>query len=141
MTPTNSRPPADDGVWIPVSERLPDFDQYVLWYPVAHGMMSIEALDKDGNEWLQYYTHWMPLPKPPGAAAPQKAGVEESVEIRYNSDGTLDEVVGTGLFHLEQMDTNKWWMELSTDVHVWLTAKGKITATVYDERRALVSGK
>mgnify|MGYP001328662734 CR=1 FL=1 len=27
-------------------------------------------------------------------------------------DGTLDEVVGTGMFHLEKMDEGHWWMAL-----------------------------
>jgi len=51
--------------WIPVSERLPEEKQNVL------------ALDKTGtayhweyskclsNIFVGYYTHWMPLPKPP----------------------------------------------------------------------------
>ena len=50
-------------------------------------------------------------------------------EIRLNDDGSLDEVVGVGEFHLEQMDDGHWWMQLG-DVHVHLTARGKITANV-----------
>ena len=56
-------------------------------------------------------------------------------EIRLNDDGTLDEVVAPG-FHLEQMDFNHWWLEVEIDgraVSVWLTAKGKITAS-YERR-------
>ncbi len=51
------------------------------------------------------------------------------VEVRNNPDGSLDEIVGQGLFHLEQMDTNRWWMSLGPH-GVWLGAKGKITARV-----------
>ena len=52
--------------------------------------------------------------------------------VRLNDDGTLDEVCGSGSFHLEQMDTNHWWMCIENsagEVHVWLHAKGKITAS------------
>jgi len=54
--------------WISVKEKMPDFDQYVLWY-VASGNYFIEALDKDGNSWLEMpgneVTHWMSLPPSP----------------------------------------------------------------------------
>lgn len=52
--------------WISVKDRLPDFDQYVLWC-VKEGNCFVEALDKDGDFALEYQnvTHWMPL-----AAAP-----------------------------------------------------------------------
>ena len=52
-------------------------------------------------------------------------------EVRLNEDGTLDEVVGVGTFHLEQMDTNHWWLQIENaagSVSVWLEARGKITA-------------
>lgn len=51
------------------------------------------------------------------------------VEVRLNEDDSLDEIVGTGWFHLEQMDYNKWWMSLGPH-NVWLSAKGKITASI-----------
>lgn len=41
-----------------------------------------------------------------------------TVEIRCNSDGTLDEVVasvaGQHVFHLEQQDNHAWWMRVTT---------------------------
>lgn len=55
-------------------------------------------------------------------------------EVRLNANGTLDEVVGHGDFHLEQMSGDCWWMQLG-DVHVWLSAKGRrITVRFEDER-------
>lgn len=57
-------------------------------------------------------------------------------EVRNNSCGTLDEVVGTGFFHLEQMDDTCWWMSLSSrgqSVVVYLQSKEKITATAFTE--------
>ena len=67
--------------WIPVNERLPEFDETVLvFYPVYHGparikMAYIEQIDKNGRGWdlldgedLRYeVTHWRPLPNPPTA--------------------------------------------------------------------------
>jgi len=45
-------------------KKLPDYDQYVLWY--SNGAMFVECLDKDGNDWLtKDITHWMPLPDAP----------------------------------------------------------------------------
>ena len=52
-------------------------------------------------------------------------------ELRFNEDGTLDEVVSS-YCHLEQMDYNHWFLDAGTAA-VWLHAKGKITATF--ERR------
>lgn len=34
------------------------------------------------------------------------------MEIRLNDDGTLDEIVGWGRFHLEQMDDDQWFLDL-----------------------------
>ena len=51
-------------------------------------------------------------------------------EVRLNDDGTLDEVVAPG-FHMEQMDTDHWWLEVESGgerVVVSLQARGKITA-------------
>lgn len=48
-------------------------------------------------------------------------------EARFNDDGALDEVVGFGTFHLEQMDNGHWWMQLGPHM-VNLHAKGKVKA-------------
>lgn len=63
------------------------------------------------------------------------------VELRKNDDGTLDEfliyVGDTCVYHLEQMDDDHWWMAAylgDERVTVSLSARGKITATVEDER-------
>lgn len=57
-----------------------------------------------------------------------EAGSPLRSEIRRNEDGTLDEVVGFGSFHLEQMDTGHWWLQLGPHM-VNLRAR-KITAHV-----------
>ena len=59
--------------WVSVEERLPDYDDPVLWIS-ADGNMYVEALDKDGNDWLSGsqvegfnlapVTHWRTLPAP-----------------------------------------------------------------------------
>ena len=70
------------------------------------------------------------------AAAPQPES-QPQAEFRTNEDGSLDELVGHGRFHLEQMDTNHWWMALETPLGrytVGLHAKGKITALYELER-------
>ena len=65
-------------------------------------------------------------------------------EVRLNDDGTLDEVVGTGTFHLEQMDTGHWWMRIENEagsVDVWLWSEGKISADFdRDEGGLIVEG-
>jgi Ni/Co efflux regulator RcnB len=67
--------------------------------------------------------------------------VAERCEVRNNDDGTLDEVVGYGYFHLEQMDTGHWWLGIgdSEILHVNLHSRGKIAANVIDERPAALS--
>lgn len=69
----------------------------------------------------------------------ESAGAD-SLDIRLNDGGALDEIVGAGTFHLEQMDANHWWM-LLTDangnaVHVHLTARGAIKANFEREHHA-----
>lgn len=55
------------------------------------------------------------------------------MQIRTDSQGNLDEIIGKGNFHLEQMDDGHWWMRFENDsgqsVDVNLTARGKIKAT------------
>lgn len=48
-------------------------------------------------------------------------------EVRFNPDGSLDEVVGDCSFHLEQMSLTHWWIQVGPHM-VNLHAKGKITA-------------
>lgn len=57
-------------------------------------------------------------------------------EIRCNDNGTLDEIVGSGTVHLEQMNTDHWWLGFGDGplLHVNLHARGKIKANVLDER-------
>ena len=58
--------------WIPVTERLPENDQWVLClkddgdYWVA-AWDYIDWMWSDQNEWYaeKDITHWMPLPEPP----------------------------------------------------------------------------
>jgi hypothetical protein len=58
------------------------------------------------------------------------------LEVRLNDDETLDEVVCDGAFvHLEQMDTNLWWLVVTKgkkSVNVWLQSKSTIHANCED---------
>ena len=57
--------------WIPVTERLPDYDKAVLCHCRANIIETL-CLENDGH-WYGYsgrymkgfVTHWMPLPEPP----------------------------------------------------------------------------
>lgn len=58
--------------WIPVSERLPDNDYWVLClkYDGDYWVAAWNYIDwmwSDQNEWYaeKDITHWMPLPEPP----------------------------------------------------------------------------
>ncbi len=61
------------------------------------------------------------------------------IEIRRNSDGSLDEVVGTNVnVHLEQMAGNTWWMGVSSAddshlVHVNFYSNRRIDAEADDQ--------
>jgi len=88
------------------------------------------------EEWDASAHPAVPPSSSPGPAGLQSAGASE-VEIRLNDDGTLDEVVGGEGIHLEQMDTNHWWMAVyypGGRVTVGFHARGKITANVERER-------
>lgn len=65
--------------------------------------------------------------------------VEKEVIVRFNEDGSLDEVIGTGIFHLEQMDNNHWWMQLGPHM-VNLSARGKVKA-IFGKNEAQGGGK
>ena len=52
--------------------------------------------------------------------------------IGLNSDGSLDEVVGSP-GHIEQLDSGHWFVEIG-EYAIWLHAKGKIVA--HHEHRA-----
>jgi hypothetical protein len=61
-------------------------------------------------------------------------------DIRRNPDDTLDEIVGTGDLHVEQMDENIWWLGFYPDpdnpgkrVSLFLSAEGPITAQLREE--------
>lgn len=53
--------------------------------------------------------------------------------IGLNSDGSLDEVVGSP-GHIEQLDSGHWFVEIG-EYAIWLHAKGKIVAH-YEHRAA-----
>jgi hypothetical protein len=69
------------------------------------------------------------------------AACEKGFEVRCNEDGTLDEVVGSGTVHLEQMNGDHWWLGFGIGpmLHVNLHARSKIKATVMDERATRAS--
>lgn len=93
-------------------------------------------------------THWDGCWRDSGHHACAVARIEELLatpaalesarefEVRLNNDGSLDEVVGSGTIHLEQMDSGHWWLGFGEGplLHVNLTARGKIKANVLDER-------
>ena len=78
---TRPTPPAEAGKWIPVSERLPEMDTYVLvhngkWTGLAKYVSDESALFDADERWQSEtaefieclgtkVTHWMPLPAAP----------------------------------------------------------------------------
>lgn len=81
--------------------------------------------------------HWL-MPFWEMARAERASSSAHCVEVRQNEDGSgsLDEVVGVGQFHLEQMDDNLWWLRVEAAgraVVVWLRSKRKIVATSEEE--------
>lgn len=65
-------------------------------------------------------------------------------EVRLNEDGTLDEVIGFGAIHMEQMDANHWWLRIDCvgggAVVVNLIARGKISAHHEREPAGFMTG-
>lgn len=51
--------------WIPVSERLPEIDQYVVW-SCDDGYMIFAERDKDDPDgyWEERFTHWAVINPP-----------------------------------------------------------------------------
>ena len=53
-----------------------------------------------------------------------------SAQIRRNEDGALEEIVGEGHFHLEQLGDGAWWMRLRTE-------DGDIDCVLYARRATI----
>jgi hypothetical protein len=70
--------------WIPVSERLPEDGDWVLWFnkswscPVLVARRDGDSLDWGGDfcHTLHGFTHWMPLPEPPNCTTQPREGVQ-----------------------------------------------------------------
>jgi len=63
----------------------------------------------DGEPWAS--RNPKPLREDQSRLFAQEQGPEDW-EIRRNDDGSVDEIVGSGFFHLEQMDDDLWWCGL-----------------------------
>ncbi len=90
--------------------------------------MGFDAIMRRGEEILR-----RGHPTESDSSKPEAAG---EVEIRLDDDGALDEIVGGTGVHLEQMDTNHWWLAVyypGGRVTCGLHARGKITAFVERE--------
>lgn len=46
-------------------------------------------------------------------SAYEKITAGDHAEVRLDTDGAIDEVVGSGVFHVERMDTNRWFFDLA----------------------------
>lgn len=64
-------------------------------------------------------------------AAPADPVVSDPA-VHLNDDGALDEIVGAGPFHLEQMDDGCWWMQIGPH-SVTLTSREQIVATLSED--------
>ena len=58
-------------------------------------------------------------------------------EVRRNEDGTVDEVVGFGFLHIEQMSAQHWWIGFDTAdgrlLHLNVHARGGLRFGVEDQ--------
>lgn len=63
----------------------------------------------------------------------ERLSARSEVIIRNNDDGSLDEIC-TDSFHLEQMSGTHWWMSVVPGLHVNMTSRSKIKASICDER-------
>ena len=51
--------------WVPCSERLPDYGEFVLWYD-KDGNYFVSKLEMDIDDLMLFNaTHWQPLPPKP----------------------------------------------------------------------------
>lgn len=57
------------------------------------------------------------------------------VEVRLNSDNTIDEIVASDVksFHLEQMDTGFWWMAIERK------DGQRLTINLFNKRNATIT--
>jgi hypothetical protein len=58
-----------------------------------------------------------------------------SGEVRKNEDGTLDEIVGFGGYHLEQMNFDHWWLQVGPHVVNFRVQKRTIRAYLSENER------
>lgn len=59
-----------------------------------------------------------------------------NIDVRRDDSGELDEIVGYGEFHVEQMSASHWWLRFEANaeaVIVNLSSKGKIKAIAEDD--------
>ena len=72
----------------------------------ACGVKERELLELRGK--LEASEHMLTIWR--DAEAKRREG--DHFEVRLDDDGALDEIVGSGAFHIEQMDTNSWFVEV-----------------------------
>lgn len=113
-----------------LAANSPDGTQHAICAQQPQGWKLVQE-NATPSRWAQTGS----IPSAPVAAAPdrpQESQGDLQPEVRLNDDGTLDEVCGSGTFHLEQMSGTHWWLGVQTGeqfVHINLTTKrGKISA-------------
>lgn len=107
----------------------------------------IAALEQAQGRSARAWHEKMGLPEPDAEEAqrnvdretgrPTPSTPEPRVDLRWNSDGTLDEALvyvgGAVVAHLEQMDRDQWWLSFH-GVSINLSSRKPILAHVEDER-------